>query len=142
MIVLDASVVAKAYVPERGTDAAIELMTGGDRLAGPELVRLEVLSAITRRVRRGEATATEAKALCQRWLNHLGDGALALIPENDLLHDAIELSVKLKHALPDCLYLAAARRLDASLVTADRPFYERVKPSYKKVSMLPGCEVN
>jgi len=142
VIVIDASVAAKCYLPERGTEAAIELMASGTRLVGPDLIRLEVLSAITRRVRRGEAKAAEAKVQCERWLNNLNDGALALVPEHDLLHDAIELSLKVKHGLADCLYLAAARRLDAPLLTADRPFHDRAKPFYKKVSMLAGCENN
>ena len=142
MIVIDANVAVKWYLPERGTEAAIELTTGGDQLIAPELIRLEVLSAITRRVRTGEARANEAKAQCERWLTNLTDGAVSLVPEQDLLHDAIDLSLKVKHPLLDCLYLAVAKRLEAPLLTADRPFHDRVKPFYKKISLLPGCENN
>src|SRR5262245_28914304 len=71
VIVVDASVAAKCYLPERGTEAAVELMTGHNRLTAPELIRLEVLSAITRCVRNGEATASESRAQCQRWLRNL-----------------------------------------------------------------------
>ena len=34
--------------------------------------------------------------------------------------EAVDLSTGLKHALQDCLYLAAARRFDVPLITADR----------------------
>ncbi|HVS39327.1 MAG TPA: type II toxin-antitoxin system VapC family toxin [Gemmataceae bacterium] len=142
MIVIDANVAVKWYLPEKGTEAAIELTTGGNRLVAPELIRLEVLSAITRGVRNNKATASEARAQCERWLNNLTDGALALVPEHSLLHDAIDLSLKVKHAFLDCMYLAVARRLEAPLLTADRPFHDRVKPFYKRISLLAGCENN
>jgi predicted nucleic acid-binding protein len=142
VIVLDANIAAKWYLPERGTDSALELMTGPNRLFAPELIRLEVLSAITRQVRIGEATSTETKAQCQRWLDYLNEGGVVLIPEAELLHEAIDLAAKLKHPLFDCMYLAAARQLEAPILTADRPFFDRVKPAYKKISMLHGCENN
>jgi predicted nucleic acid-binding protein len=142
VIVLDANVAAKWYLPERGTEAAVELMTGPLRLFAPDLIRLEVLSAITRRVRVGEATSAEAAAQCQRWLDYLSEGGVVLIPEADVLANAVKLSMKVKHPLFDCLYLAAAHQLDAPILTADRPFFDRVKPFHKKISMLAGCENN
>ena len=142
MIVIDANVAVKWYLPENGTAAAIELTTGGNRLIAPELIRLEVLSAITRGARNNKATASEARAQCERWLNNLTDGAVSLVPEQDLLQDAVELALKVKYALLDCMYLAVARRLEAPLLTADRPFHDRVKPFYKEISLLPGCEKN
>ena len=142
MIVIDANVAVKWYLPENGTEAAIELTTTGNRLIAPELIRLEVLSAITRGVRNNKATAGEARAQCERWLNNLADGAVSLVPQEDLLQDAVELALKVRHALLDCMYLAVARRLEAPLLTADRPFHDRVKPFYKKISLLPGCERN
>ncbi len=142
MIVIDATVAVKWYLPERGTEAALDLAAGGNRLAAPELIRLEVISTITRRVRGSEATAGEAKAQCERWLNNLKDGAVSLVPEHELLHDSIDLSLKLKHPVVDCLYLAAARLLEAPLLTADRVFHDRAKPFYKKISLLKGSENN
>jgi predicted nucleic acid-binding protein len=142
VIVLDANIAVKWYLPERGTDAALELMTGHNRLFAPELIRLEVISAITRQVRIGEATPTETKTQCRRWLDYLSEGGVVLIPEAELLHEAIDLSTKLKHPLFDCMYLAAAQQLEAPILTADRPFFDRVKPAYKKISMLAGCENN
>jgi predicted nucleic acid-binding protein len=142
VIVLDANIAAKWYLPERGSDAAVELMSGPKRLFAPELIRLEVLSAITRRVRKGEATAAESKEQCQRWLNYLGERGITLVPEAELLLEAVELSLKTKHVLFDCMYLAAAKVLDAPLLTADRPFFDRVRPFYKQITLLPGCEGN
>ncbi len=44
--------------------------------------------------------------------------------------------------LQDCLYLAAARRLDASLITADKKFRDRAAALDKRISLLAGYEGN
>jgi len=144
MIVLDASVAAKWLLPEAGSQEAVALQEGPDELFGPDLIRMEVAAAITRRVRDKEKPLPAAEAIhrCTKWFRLLDQATIALLPESELLEEAIRLSVKIPHTLQDCLYLAAAVRLDASLITADRPFHDRVKPFYKKISMLPGCEKN
>ncbi len=142
MIVVDANVAAKWYMPERGSEAALDLLTSTNPLVAPELIRLEVLAALTRRIRTGEATVKETEKRCLDWRRHLQAGAISLIPESDLLDDAVRLAMKIRHTLQDCLYLAAAKRLDAQLVTADEPFYTRAKPSFERISFLSGCERN
>ena len=142
MIVVDANVAAKWYLPEIGTDAALQLLDGPSQLFAPDLIRLEVLATITRRVRTGEAGPDETTVRCDDWFRHLGEGLVSLIPEGDLLHDALKLSLRIKHNLQDCLYLAAARRLDASLITADKKFKERAFPFDQRVTILAGCEGN
>lgn len=142
MIVVDANVAAKWYLPEPGSDAALGLMGGPSLLYAPDLIRLEVLAALTRRVRNGEATVEETEKRCQDWRRHLHAGAVSLIPEHEVLDEAVRLALAIRHTLQDCLYLAAARRLDAALVTADRPFHDRAKASYPRITLLPGCEPN
>lgn len=136
MIVVDASVAAKWYLLEAGSDAALELLSGPHLLFAPELIRLEVLAALTRRVRTGEAKPDETRSRCESWLRHAHSGALSLVPEHEILDDALSLSLGVPHNLQDCLYLAVARRLDAALVTADRVFHERAAPHYARVSLL------
>ena len=125
MIVVDANVAAKWYLPEPGTEAALELMKDSGRLFAPDLIRLEVLAAITRCVRTGEASLEETRTRCGSWLRHLEAGVVCLIPEAKLLGEAVSLSLKIKHNLQDCLYLAAVRQIDARLITADNPFRGR-----------------
>ena len=93
-------------------------------------------------MRKGEAGLEETTARCKNWLRHLDVGAVTLVPEADLLDEALSLSLEIRHNLQDCLYLAAARRLDATLITADETFYKRAKPSFKGVSLLPGYGTN
>jgi predicted nucleic acid-binding protein len=142
MIVLDASVAAKAYLEEMGSDEAIAVLACEEKLLAPELIRVEVCAALCRRVRRSELEAQEARVRCDHWLGRLRTGLISLTPDLDLMADAIELATELKHALQDCLYLAVARRFDAPLITADRAFVERALPFYGRVSLLPGCEGN
>lgn len=142
MIVVDANVAAKWYLPEIGSEAALELMDGANLLFAPDLIRLEVLAAITRRVRNGEATAEVSMTRCDNWLRHLRAGAVKVLPEQDILDDAVRLSMEIRHTLQDCLYLAVARKLDATLITADKPFQERASRFYSCISLLAGCEKN
>src|ERR1700676_5497479 len=120
MIVVDASVAVKPYLEEIGADAATELLAGPTKLLAPELIRLEVAGALCRRVRNGELQPDDAELRSQHWLAELDKGLFALTPDRDLLPEAIALSTKLKHALPDCLYLALPIRFHPPLITPDR----------------------
>jgi predicted nucleic acid-binding protein len=142
MIVLDASVAAKVYLEERGSEEATAILTSTQKLMAPELVRTEVCAALCRRVRHGQLEAEEARVRCSHWLGRLQKGLFALTPDKELLEDAIELSSELKHALQDCLYLAMARRFDIPLITADRVFRDRTLHFDGRVVLLMGCEAN
>jgi predicted nucleic acid-binding protein len=142
MIVLDASVAAKAYLEEAGSDEAIAVLACEEKLLAPELIRVEVCAALCRRVRRGELEAAEARIRCEHWIGRLQKGLFALTPDRDLLLDAVQLATELKHAVQDCLYLAVARRFDVPLITADRTFRDRASPFDARVVLLVGCEGN
>jgi predicted nucleic acid-binding protein len=142
MMVLDASVAVKGYLEEAGAEAATELLAGPGQLLAPELIRVDVAGALCRRVRRGELEPGEAEDRCQHWLGELNKGLFMLMPDRDLLPEAVALSTKLKHPVQDCLYLAAAIRAFAPLVTADRAFHERARSLYKNISLLKGCDSN
>lgn len=142
MIVLDASVAAKWFLPEDGTAEALELLEGVEEMIAPALIRLEVAAAITRRVRLGELAADDARQRCDRWFRHLHEDALTLLSDEELLPDAVSIALSLKHTLQDCLYLAAAQQSGIPLITADRIFHDRAAPSYPKVRLLPGCRAS
>jgi len=144
MIIVDANVAAKWLLPEPGSEEAVALQEGPHQLAAPDLIRLEVAAAITRRVRAQEnpLPAKEVINRYQRWIRLLDQGIITLIPEDDLLSQAVDLAVHIKHPLQDCLYLAAAVVLDAELITADEPFLKRAVRHYQRVTLLPGCSRN
>ena len=76
MIVVDASVVAKWFLPEAGTEQALALIDGALPLAAPSLIRLEVHGAITRRNRLSELREEEATVLCGKWAQRLKQGVM------------------------------------------------------------------
>lgn len=144
MIVVDASVAAKWFLPEAGTAEAVALQEGEDQLLAPDLIRVEVAAAITRRVRdpKKPLAPKDAEQRVNKWLRLLDDAALELIRQEQLMAEAAKLSIDRQHPLQDCLYLAAARQYDLPLITADRVFHKRVSPFYRKLTLLSGCQAN
>jgi predicted nucleic acid-binding protein len=141
VIVVDANVALKWFLPEPGADSALALI-GDEMLFAPALIRIEVMSGITRCVRLGAANKEESLERCKRWYEYLDENIVAIVPDAALLDDAVNLSMAIKHALKDCLYLAAAKSMDGTLVTADRVFAERAKKAYRRVELLKGCGTN
>ncbi len=101
MIVLDASVAAKAYLEEIGSDEAIAVLASEEKLLAPELISVEVCAALCQRVRCGELEAGQARVRCDHWLGRLQKGLFALTSDRDLLPDAVRLATELKHAVQD-----------------------------------------
>jgi predicted nucleic acid-binding protein len=136
MLVLDASVPVKWFVPEEGSDQAAVLLNGAKKLFAPSLIRVEVAAALTRKVRIGEVPASIIRPHCAAWPRMLDERIIELSPDEQDYPKAFELAFELKHPFQDCLYLSLALRLDAPLVTADRRFYETASPTYRNVRPL------
>ncbi len=135
MTIVDASVAVKWVTGEQNREKANELFAGGDPLAGPSLLRIEVMAAIARKTRFHEITPADAVASADLWSAIL-NGDVLLIPEDADLPRALALSIELDHPLQDCVYLALAERLDAALVTADEKFFAKVRRKHPRVRAL------
>jgi predicted nucleic acid-binding protein len=142
VIVVDASVISKWFLPEAGTERALALLDGPLELTAPAVIRLEVAGAITRRHRLGECADDEARFLCGKWSERLRQGAVTVLPDDGLFDRAIGLVVQLRHALADCLYLAAAELHHLPLVTADQTFQERAVAHYPPTHLLAHWQLN
>jgi predicted nucleic acid-binding protein len=136
MIVVDASVIVKWFIPEVGDAAAKALLSAGDELIAPELARVEVASALIRKGIRRELTGADAGSTLRAWFRALADGQIALLPNEDDIEAAAGLALELQHPLPDCLYLAAAERLGVALITADRTFARRAERRSDLIQLL------
>lgn len=136
MIVVDASVAVKWFLPEADSEQAAALLQSEGKLFAPELIRVEVASAITRRVRVGELAVPYALAACTAWDQALAAGVVTLSGNEIDLPRAIDIATDLKHPLQDCLYLACAERLDVPLVTGDVKFREKAVPIYPNVRVI------
>lgn len=136
MIVLDASVMTKLFVDEAGSDAAVRLVARYPLLLAPEIIAVEVASAVTRKVREGEIDRPTAERALNSWWEFLALGNLRLTPDRALLPEAAKLAVALACPLADCLYLALAAAHAVPLITADASLRDAVPGAFADVRLL------
>lgn len=136
MLVIDASVAVKWLVPEIGHEEASSVLDGRDELIAPSIVLLEVHSSILTRERAGSLPPALAARARELWSELVHDGALRLVPFEELLPPGIDCAFRARCPLADCLYLAAGLRYDAVVVTADTMMCERAPQALVRVRML------
>jgi len=120
--IVDASVAVKWFVAETDSLVADELSASNHRLFAPRLILTEVANALGRKAMTGLMSAVEA-CVYLRSLPQYFDGVLAV---DELIEPALENACAIRHPIYDLIYLEAARRLDAQLVTADRRFTAKI----------------
>lgn len=118
-VVLDASVLLKWFIEEPGSDAALDLkrrhLEEGLAIVIPDLALYEIPNVL--RFKRGVPEG-EVKAVMRAfWTLELE----VVAPTEPLLDEAIDLSFATGLSLYDCAYVALAKELNATLVTADEP---------------------
>jgi len=121
--VIDASVAAQWYFPERLTAHADALLAGSCELLAPDLLYFEIAGLLARRVRLGEIDEEGARAV----LAALRQVPFEWTPVSALVPQALSLALSADLRLSDSLYLALALRADCPLVTADRQLYEAAR---------------
>lgn len=134
--VVDASVCTKWLLPEQGAAEASSLLRMGDRLIAPDLVNIEVIGAVLRRNRERTLSDEQVGEILTSWGDMLADGSLSLTSNAEVFDRAVSISLKLRHPLKDCLYLALAEQEDADLVTADKQLHERGRTFYTRITLL------
>ena len=121
-LVVDASVAVKWLVLEDMSDVAKELYGAGDHLIAPRLITTEIANALARKTMQGILTRQEAAYHFSPLPQFLPD----LMDVDELIEPAFENSCTLRHPIYELLYLEAARKVDAQLVTADRRFTTKI----------------
>jgi predicted nucleic acid-binding protein len=116
-LVVDASIVVKWLVAEDDSEAALRLRHEHDIVA-PDLLLIECRNAALTRHRKGELTL-EAAAQIDAELTAM---YIRMLPSIPLLSAAFEIATEIKHAIYDCVYVAAAIATNRLLVTADARF--------------------
>ena len=117
-LVVDASVAVKWLVKEEHSDTADHLLKGQHELFAPRLMASEVGNALWRKARAGEIELSVAAALAAA----IPETAVRWAGDEAVCADAVRLSLALDRPVYDCLYLALAHRIGATLVTADMRF--------------------
>ncbi len=123
--VVDASVTVKWLVAEEDADIADRLVASGQELHAPRLMASEVANALWRKVRRGQMERAEAGAA----MALLADVPVRWNDDETISADAARLALALDHPVYDCMYLALAHRIGATVVTADRRFATTIAPT-------------
>ncbi len=120
--IVDASVAVKWFVAETDSLVADELSAGNYRLFAPRLILREVANALGRKAMAGLMSAKEA-CVYLRSLPQYFDDVLAV---DEFIEPALENACAIRHPIYDLIYLEAARRLDAQLITADQRFTAKI----------------
>ncbi len=120
--VVDASVAVKWFVVETDSLVADELSASNHRLFAPRLILTEVANALGRKAMAGLMSAAEACVYVRSLPLYFG-GILAV---DEPIEPALENVCAIRHPIYDLIYLEAARRLDAQLITADRRFTAKI----------------
>ena len=124
-LVVDASVAVKWLVDEEYSDDADGLLDGSHELFAPRLMASEVGNALWRKARMGEIKRSQAGVLAAV----IPEMAVRWTSDEVTCPDAVRLSLALDHPVYDCVYLALAHRIGATLVTADARFANALAPT-------------
>jgi predicted nucleic acid-binding protein len=124
VLVLDASVLVKWYVPELHTEAARRLLQAPEMAyVAPELIFAEAANAVWKKTRRGEIPHSLAVGL----VTDMCRADVETVPLRSLVADAYALAAHTNRTVYDCCYLALAARLRTELVTADQRLYHALR---------------
>ena len=119
MIVVDSSTALKWLLPEDGAQEAEAIL--GQDLVAPDVIFVEVANVLGKKVRAEELSLSQAASA----LDLLAEIVGRIESTRPLLRHALELSAALSHPVYDCLFLACALSLNASLATHDDQFRRR-----------------
>jgi predicted nucleic acid-binding protein len=138
VIVVDASVAVKWFLPEVGSETASALLMDEDvPVAGPDILAVEVCATLVRGANMVKSNRGDAITNLAKFKSMLDMEAVNLIRTTpDLLHQATTQAIDLGHPLKDCVYLALAMDLRCALLTCDARFAAKAKGVWDEVILL------
>jgi len=114
-VVVDASVAAMWFLPERHSHNALLLLGPEYDLAAPDLIRAEITSALLRAARLELIGVEHAR----RSLEEMSRAPVRLSPAVEHVDAAFRLAQRHGGSLYDAIYIALAQSLEAPVVTND-----------------------
>jgi len=123
--VVDASVAVKWYLTEEHSSAAERLLADQHERIAPELILVESANVFVKRQRRGELSASDARAS----LVALHD-SIELRESAPLVSAALDIALVHQRSAYDGLYTALAIQEGCQLVTADRRLYNALSLAF------------
>jgi len=135
--VVDASVATKWFVEEEGREEARRLLETAELLA-PDLVFAEVANTLWKKLKRQEVSFEHARDACAL----LPSIFVEVVPTRVTLVEALAIARALDHPVYDCIYVACAKRLGLSVVTADSRLIAKVEHHSFRASVASMSEAN
>jgi predicted nucleic acid-binding protein len=138
LYVVDASVVAKWFVPEALSEEAARLLDDRHELACPDLLWPELGLVLWKKARAGELTAAEVA----RIVRALDRCPLTVFPTRPVLEAALDIALATGRSVYDSVYLALAIALEGRLATADERLVHALvgSPLYSQVVWVGAAE--
>lgn len=130
-LVVDASVALKWFIPELHNERADAVLRGRERLLAPQHLRVELASALRKKVRIGDLAPDRVDEL----LRQIVDAPVTEVATAPLLFGAMSIALRFNRSIYDSLYVALAFQEDCPLVTADRRLYDAIAPSYPETML-------
>lgn len=127
IVVVDASVAAKWFLPEDDSDIAERLLAAAGEIHAPDLMRIEVANTFWKHILGKNVTLADwefARPRLERCVSRWH-------ASGPLIAEATRMACAAEHPIYDFVYLVLAQRLGAPFVTADRRF----------LSLAPGGPV-
>ena len=131
-MVIDASVAAKWFLDEEGSDKAREIGGATALLIAPFIITIEVSHALWTAARSGRTT----DLVVRQSLRQLLEVFPAPVFDVDLIALAHAMMIAERHPIYDCLYVALAARTASILVTADQRQFAVAKRARIEARML------
>ena len=123
LFIVDASVVAKWFIEEEHSEAALSILNRNNKLHAPDFLFLELDSIICKWIRHRVVTTEEAIEL----RDVLRKYPIHHHPFTSYLDSAFAIANQTGQSIYDCLYIALAVLLKGRMVTADRKLYRAVR---------------
>jgi predicted nucleic acid-binding protein len=124
LLVVDASVVLKWFVPEEDSEAALRLLEREQRFLTPGHLLAETTNAIWKRVRMRHFSIATGYDVIEKIRRTAVTFDVVSCP--DLAVGAYKLAIAYRRSVYDAMYLALALQRNTRLVTADRRLYNAV----------------
>jgi len=121
VIVVDASVALQWIAPEADGQVEAESVLVERDLHAPDLLLIEVANALRKKLALGEVNEDQAFA----GLRRIGEVLTVAPVTGELSYRALELALEIGHPVYDCVYLALAESLDATIATRDMELTKR-----------------
>jgi predicted nucleic acid-binding protein len=121
-VILDTSVLYDLVVDGPRNVPTAQFIAQYDLASAPDLIEIEIASALTRSVRRKHLSPAEARTSYELALQLMPD----IEPSKPLMNRAFELSLQLVHPTPDCVFLALAERQSDLMVTSDARLWRKL----------------